>query len=133
MSTRNQFESRIDSILAMLGGQRISFKAGQVLHYMDQYPRGYYLLIRGRVALSDSELEGSARELEAVTAPQSFPDFGDLDQPLPYTLLTRTASLFWFFPRFVCQPGSFVLLCLDGLNEPGNPLFKLWSSYVATT
>ena len=123
----------IEAGFLRMGVERVSYRKGQVLQYERQTPRGYFLPLRGTLRTVQDDTPHDVAYHPAGAAPRLFPDLGALERPLPYRLEAETDVTLWFFSRFLCQPSSYPMLCLENLRKPGNPLYQIWSHYVTAS
>lgn len=117
--------------LSEMGVDCLTFKAGQILQYQHQLPRGVVLPVRGSLVLVREESAADPIHCPAQEGPYFLPDCSQIDKPLPWTIRAETDCTVWFFSRYICQHG---VLLRHGLNEirvPGSPLYQLWSHYVS--
>lgn len=124
---------QIASALKQLGAELVTYRPGQVVQYENHLPRGYFLPVQGCLRIISATHPDRLECFDANARPRLFPELGKLEVPMPCRLVAEGDVSLWFFSRFLCEPTSFLALCLEGLDAPGNPLFNLWSRHVSTT
>jgi len=118
--------------LSELGVDCLTFKAGQILQYQQQLPRGVVLPIRGSLLLIREESPTHPIHCLAQEGPHFLPDCSQINDPLPWTIQAETDCTVWFFSRYSCQRGVLMRHGLHEIRVPGSPLYQLWSHYVAS-